>query len=167
MLQIWFYPLPPLLSSAHGFVQSILDLTWIPGLGLIGLMCIRGRRRQTTKPTDDKDERNLIALSLIIHLWITLISKPTAENPTVEEVGGASSAEGGHPTEISGKNGFISPFDGKFVPVLSFRVCKFRGSSLWRDNEISRCSQGTVMAEGTTQAHPGQMKTFLHSDSIS
>lgn len=134
-------------------------------MGLIGLMCIRGRRRQTTKPTDDEDERNLIALSLIIHLWITLISKPTAENPTVEEVGGASSAEGGIRRRFPERMVSFHP-----LTESSFLFCHFefaslesRGSSLWRVNEVSRYSQRTVMAEGTTQAHPGQMNHFLNA----
>lgn len=37
---------------------------------------------------DDKGERNLIAPRFVIYLWIELISKPTAENHTDEEVGG-------------------------------------------------------------------------------
>lgn len=155
MLQLCSYPLPPPLASAHGVVQSILDLTWIPGLGLIGPACIRGRRRQTTKPTDDKDERNLIALALIIHLWIALISKPTAENPTVEEVGGASSAEGGIRRRFPERMVSFHPLTESSFPFchLEFASLASRGSSLWRDNEISRYSQGTMMAEGTTQAH--------------
>lgn len=147
--------MPPLLASAHSFVQSILDLTWIPGLGLIGLMCIRGRLRKT-KPTDDEDERNLIVLSLIIHLWTTLISKPTAENPTVEEVGGASSAEGGIRRRFPERMVSFHPLTESLFLFchLEFPSLESRGSSLWRDNEISCYSQGTVMAEGTTQAHP-------------
>lgn len=47
------------------------------------------------KHADNKGERNVAALTLITYLWIRLISKPTAEEHTVKETGGARRDEGG------------------------------------------------------------------------
>lgn len=88
-------------------------------------MCLRVRQ------IDDKGEQNLIAPCLVIYLWIELISKPTAENHTEEEVGGVRSATGGHLTQISGINGFILLFDGKLDPILEFVSLEAGSSTLW------------------------------------
>lgn len=57
---------------------------------------------------DDEGERNVAAYSLIIYLWIWLISKPTAEKHTVKEAGGVRKRKGAPNTHFSPRTLVIS-----------------------------------------------------------